>query len=70
MTEPPAYVVALCEGGTCLPVKDLAEAEPREELVALLARLAERLRAVGAIGRVVVLDRRTGEVVAARRVWP
>ncbi len=70
MTDPPAYVVALCEGGNCLRVKDLAEAEPREEAVALLARLAARLRAMGAVGRVVLLDGRTGEAVAERRVWP
>ena len=70
MTDAPAYVVAVCEGGTCLRLKDLDEAEPREEAVALLARLAARLRAMGAVGRVVLLDRRTGEEVAERRVWP
>ena len=70
MTGAPAYVVALCEGGSCLRMAEVAEAEPREEVAVLVARLAERLRAMGAVGRVVLLDRRMGEEVAARRVWP
>ena len=50
---------------------DLDDAPTTEaEAVALLAPLADRLREKGAIGRVLLLDGRTGAVVAERRVWP
>ena len=76
MSEPdrPAYRVALCEGNDCVQVAaldDLPGGPPTAaQAVALLARLAAHLRERGAIGRAVLLDRRTGAVVAARRVWP
>ena len=76
MTGPgaPSYVVAVCEGRRCVGVADLdglpgglpTEAEAR----GFLAWMAAALRARGALGRVVLLDRRTRTVVAKRRVWP
>ena len=79
MTGPGArsYLIAVCEGRHCVPVRDLGglgglpggpptEAEAR----ALLARLAEALRARGVLGRAVLLDRESGAVVAARQLWP
>ena len=58
----------------CVGAADLAgpPAGPatEAEAVAVLERLAERLRERGALGRAVLLDRRTLAVVAERRVWP
>ena len=74
MPERPAYAVAVCEGRDCVRVADLGALPggppTAAQAVALLARLAAHLRERGAIGRAVLLDRRTGAVVAARRVWP
>ena len=76
MSEPagPAYAVAVCEGRACVQVADLADL-PRgrptaAQAVAILERLAARLRETGKVGRAVLLDQRTGRVVATRRVWP
>ena len=72
--QPPAYAIVHCEGRRCVEVAaldDLADETLAEaEAVAFLERLAARFRAAGAIGRLVLLDRRTGEAVATRRVWP
>ena len=65
----PVYVLAVCEGDRCAPVVPLPGV-PRETAVRSLAELAARLRAKGALGRLALLDGRTGAVVAARRVWP
>ena len=65
----PALVLAVCEGGRCVPVVPLPGV-PRAAAAGSLAELAARLRAKGALGRVVLLDGRTGAVVASRRVWP
>ena len=74
MSQPPAYAILHCEGRRCVEVADLAdladEAPAEAEAVAFLERLAARFRAAGAIGRVVLVDRRTGDIVATRRVWP
>jgi hypothetical protein len=43
---------------------------PRTAAVGPLAELAALLRARGVIGRLVLLDARTGAVVASRRVRP
>ena len=64
-----AYVLAACEGDECVPVVPLPGVL-RPVAVGALAELAARLRAKGALGRVVLLDARTGAVVASRRVWP
>ena len=69
MPELPTYVVALCEGDRCLPLLALDD-ERRPHAVDLLGRLAAWLRARDALGRLVLRNERTGEVVAARRVWP
>ena len=69
--QPPTYLIALCEGTRCVPVLELDDAPTTEaEAVVLLAQVADRLRDKGAIGRVLLLDGRTGAVVAERRVWP
>jgi hypothetical protein len=71
MAEQPGYRVLICEGRRCVPVRDFAgEAWTEAEIVARLGVLAARLRTVGGIGRAVVVDRRSGRVVAARRIWP
>ena len=74
MTEPPegpAYLILVCEGGRCVPVRDFAGEDWTEaESVARLALLATRLREVGALGRAVLLDQRSGRVVVRRRIWP
>ena len=74
MPQPPAYAIVHCEGRRCVEVAaldDLADETLAEaEAVAFLERLAARFRAAGAIGRLVLLDRQTGETVATRRVWP
>ena len=71
---PPAYAIVHCEGRRCVEVADLADLADRPpaevEAVAFLERLAARYRAGGAIGRLVLRDRRTGAVVAERRLWP
>ena len=72
--ERPAYAVAVCEGNDCVRVADLADlpgGPPTEaQAVVFLARVAAHLRGTGKIGRAVLLDQRTGRVVATRRVWP
>ena len=71
MAEQPAYLVLVCEGRRCVPVRDFAGEDWTEaEIVVRLALLAARLRKVGGIGRAVVVERRSGRVVAARRIWP
>ena len=67
---PPTYPIALCEGVRCMPLLNLDDASATEaEAVAFLAKIADRLRDRGAVGRVLLLDGRAGAVVAARRVW-
>ena len=72
--ERPAYAVAVCEGRDCVRVADLGTLPggPRSaaQAAVILARLAAYLRETGKIGRAVLLDQRTGRVVARRRVWP
>ena len=72
--DPSAYVVAHCEGRRCVEVLDFAdlteEAPTEAEAVAALERLALLFRDGGAVGRLVLRERRTGAVVAERRVWP
>ena len=73
--EHPAYLVLVCEGRRdgrrCVPVRDFAGEDWTEaDIVARLALRAARLRAVGGLGRAVVVDRRSGRVVARRRIWP
>ena len=67
---PPArYRLVLCEGERCVPLGALGgRSLPAAE--AALERRAARLRAEGAIGRVVLLDGGTERVVARCRVWP
>ena len=73
--QPPAYAIVHCEGRRCCvevtALDDLADETVAEaEAVAFLERLAASFRAAGAIGRLVLLNRQTGEAVATRRVWP
>ena len=72
--ERPAYAVAVCEGDDCVRVADLGTLPggppTAAQAVAILARLAAHLRGTGKIGRAVLLDQRTGRVIARRRVWP
>ena len=71
MSEQPGYRVLVCEGRRCVPVRDFAgEDWTQAEIVARLGLLAVRLREVGGIGQAVVVERRSGRVVARRRIWP
>ena len=65
----PKYVIAVCEGAACVPAVPVPDV-PRAVAVGWLAELASRFRAKGLLGRVALLDARTGEVVAGRRIWP
>ena len=71
---PSAYVLLHCEGRRCLEVVDFADltdkAPTEAEAMVVLEGLADRFRARGVVGRLVLLDRRAGVVVAERRVWP
>ena len=65
----PGYVIAAGEGIACVslaPVPDV----PRRVAVGWLAELAARLREKGLLGRLALLDGRTGALVAARGIWP
>ena len=71
MSEPrPPYFVAVCEGNDCVQLANVVEGAPLAAVVAQLGRLAALMRERGAIGHLVLLDQRTGRVVATRRVWP
>ena len=61
--------IAACEGDRCVGLLDCGD-DGRPRLVAALGRLAARLRAEGRLGRLVLVDTRTGKVVAARPIWP
>ena len=65
----PRYVIAVCEGAECVPAVPIPDA-PLWVAVGWLGELAARFRAKGMLGRVALLDGRTGAVVAGRRVWP
>ena len=67
--DAPAYVLAACEATACVPIVAFP-ALPRVAAVGWLAELADRLRAKGGLGRLALLDARTGAVVASCRVWP
>ena len=70
-SPPPLYLVLLCEGGRCAPLLSFDDAPLAEaEAAAALAGLAARLRAGGAVGRVLLVDGQTRRRVATRRVWP
>jgi hypothetical protein len=78
MADLPTYLVLACEDDRCRTMttfadphhRDAAPAAARARLAATLAELATRLRDRGAVGRLVLLNRDTGEIVARRRVWP
>ena len=67
---PPKYLFLVCEGRACVPVMAVtAEAVTEREAVWLFGLLAAHLRRIGAIGRLVLLDRE-GRRLVARRIWP
>ncbi len=71
MSEQPGYRVLVCEGRRCVPVLDLTgEPVAEGEAVTFLAEVAARLRALRALGRVVLVDGRTGRRAASVRVGP
>ena len=67
--ERPGYVIAVCEGAACVPAVPVPDV-PLAVAVGWLGELAARFRAKGMLGRLALLDGRTGAVVASRRVWP
>ena len=69
--EQPAYLILVCEGRRCLTVLDLTgEPVAEGEAVAFLAEVAARLRALRALGRVVLVEGRSGRQIASARVGP
>ena len=73
MAEPrrlPVSVVAVCDGGGCVEVLVIDDAERPDQAVRRLAAIAERLRERGVLGALVLTEEATGRVVARRRVWP
>ncbi len=71
MTDRPAYAILVCEGRRCVPILDLAgEPVSEGEAVVFLRHLAVRLRGMRALGNAVLLERRSGGVIASRRIWP
>ncbi len=71
MTGRPGYAILVCEGRRCVPVLDLTgEPVAEGEAVAFLAEVAARRRALRALGRAVLVDGRSGRVVASLRVGP
>ncbi len=71
MAERPVYLVFVCEGRRCVPIADLEDAAPTEaDAVAVLAEVADRLRAMRALGRAVLIDGRSGRRIASVRVGP
>jgi hypothetical protein len=68
---PPTYTVLVCEGCRCVSVRDfVGETWTEVEIVVRLGLPAARLREIGGLGRVVVVERRSGRIVARRRIWP
>ena len=67
--EQPGSVIAVCEGAECVPALPVPDA-PLGVAVGWLVEFASRCQAKGMLGRVALLDARTGAVVASRRVWP
>ena len=71
MTEPPVYLIFVCEGRRCVPVVGLEDVVTTEaEAVAMLAEVAARLRRVGALGRAVLVEAGSGRRIASVRVGP
>ena len=73
MAEPrrlPVYVVAVCDGGGCVEVLAIDDAERPGQAVRRLAQIAERLRERGVLGVLLLIEEATDRVVARRRVWP
>ena len=68
----PRYRITLCEGHSCVPAADLDGRCPptTADTRAALACQAARYRAMGAVGRLVLVEEGSGAVVASRRVWP
>ena len=68
--SPPKFLFLACEGRRCVPVMAVAaEAVTERQAVRLCGLLAAHLRRLGALGRLVLLDR-AGRRLVARRIWP
>ena len=70
MPGPPRSPVADCEYCWPFGVADDERLADPAAAAEVLAQVAAWLRERGAIGRMVLVDGRTRQVVAARRVWP
>ncbi len=73
MAEPgrrPVSVVAVGDGGGCVEVLVVDDAEHPRQAAGWLAGIALGLRERGALGELVMTEAATGRVVATRRVWP
>jgi hypothetical protein len=78
MVDASPFLVAMCEGEHCLPMFAIADqrgddgggATVQARLATTLTAVAALLCAKGAVGRLVLLDPETGELIATRQVWP
>ncbi len=71
MTERADYAILVCEGRRCVAVFRFGDDEMTEaDAVARLAEVAARLRALRALGRVVLVEGRSGQRIASARVGP
>ena len=69
--EPPVYLIVVGEGRRCVPVAALEDVVTTEAAaVTALAEVAARLRTVGALGRAVLVEGRSGRRIASLRVGP
>ncbi len=78
MAEIPPYLIVVCEGERCRPMVAIADQDEQDvdpdsankQLEHALATMASLLRTKGALGRLVLVNVDTGELIATRQIWP
>ena len=71
MTEPPVYLILVCEGRRCVPLLGLEGVVTTEaNAVTFLRQLAVRLRGMRVLGRAVLVETGSGRRIASVRVGP
>ena len=67
----PRYRLVLCEGDHCVLAPDLGGGCPAVgDAEGVIECRAAQYRAAGAVGRLVLVEAKSGTTVASRRVWP
>jgi hypothetical protein len=68
--SPPKYLFLVCGGRRCVPVMAVTdEAIAETQAIWLFGLLVAHLRRIGALGRLVLLDK-SGRRIVTRRIWP